>query len=453
MEIFTGRNVLYRHPHFNTGIPAGAHFARAFLAGWFLIGVMSIWILALGLLLSLAALGYRQGAIRVAFSLFGIIVSAMLAGPLAKHVAPLLPHVGIHDPTVVWLLSPLIVFWLAMIPFKSVGFLVHRKVELYFKYKADGLAALRWTRLNTRLGLCLGPLNALVYLVLISFIIFDLSYWSVQVATSEEESMWIKLLNRLGRDSETTGFSHIARAMDPMPDSYFQYADLAGLLIQNPQLVERLADYPMFISLTEREDFKQLGQNTEFQNAWKQHAPIRQLFENSQFKSMWDNQETVNLVWGMVQENFDDLCAFLKTGKSAKYGSEALVGRWDFNIAATTGKLLEARPVISSREMRALRAWVSLSYTNTAFIAGADRQVFLKNLPQIKAQPAPPRGQPAAPPTTETASWQGRWKSYGTGYELSLSSGGKKQSMPAQVDGNRLTIKEDKTTLIFDRQE
>jgi len=415
---------------------------------------MSIWILALGLLLSLTALGYRQGAIRVAFSLIGIIISAMLAGPLAKHVEPILPKVGIHDPTVIWLLSPLIVFWLVMIPFKSVGFLVHRKVELYFKYKADGLAALRWTRLNTRLGLCLGPLNALAYLVLISFIIFDLSYWSVQVAVSDEESMWIKLLNRLGRDSETTGFAQIARAMDPMPDKYFQYADLAGLLIQNPQLGERLADYPMFISLTEREDFKQLGQSADFQNAWKQRAPLRQLFNNPQFNNIWDNKETASLVWGIVQDNFDDLCAFLKTGKSVKYGSQAIVGRWDFNIAATTGKLLESRPVISSREMRALRVWVSQSYTNTAFVAGADRKAFMKNLPQPKPQPAPPRGQPTVPPTIETTSWEGRWKTDGTSYELSLNSGGKKQSMPAQVEGNRLTVvKEDKNTLVFDRQE
>jgi hypothetical protein len=415
--------------------------------------VMTIWILALGLLVSLAALGYRQGAIRVAFSLIGIIISAMLAGPLSHYVKPILPRVGIHDPTVIWLLSPLIVFWVLMIPFKSVGFLVHRKVELYFKYKAEGLQALRWIRLNARLGLCLGPLNALVYLVLISFIIFDLSYWSVQVAVSDDEPKWIKLLNRLGRDSETTGFSQIARAMDPMPDNYFKYADLAGLLIQNPQLRDRLADYPMFISLTERDDFKQLGQDSEFQNAWKQHAPIQQLLNNGQFKSIRENPETANLVWGIVQDNFDDLCDFLKTGRSARYGSEAIVGRWDFNIAATTGKLLESRPVISSREMRSLRVWVSQSYTNTMFVAGADRQAFLKNLPQTKAQPAPQRGQPASPATVETATWLGRWKADGTGYELALNSGSKKQSMPAQVDGSRLIIKEDKATLVFDRQE
>ena len=161
---------------------------------------------------------------------------------------------------------------------------------------------------------------------------------------------------------------------------------------------------------------------------------------------MWGNQETVNLVWGIVQDNFDDLCAYLKTGKSAKYGSDGIVGRWDFNVAATTSKLLEARPVISSREMRTLRVWVTQSYTNTAFVAGADQQAFLKNLPHMKVQ----TGQP---PTAETATWQGRWKNEGANYELSLSSSDRSQSMPAQIDGTRLTIKDDKSTLIFDRQE
>ncbi len=408
---------------------------------------MTIWILALGLLISLAALGYRQGGVRVAFSLVGIIVSALLAAPLARYVKPILPHVGIHDPTVIWMVSPVIVFGILLIPFKSLGFFVHRKMEVYFKYKGEGIQLIRWYRLNGRLGLCLGPINALAYLVLISFVIFDLSYWSAQVAISGDESRLIKLLNQLGRDSETTGFAQIARAIDPMPDTYFQYADLAGLLIQNPQLADRLANYPMFISLTERDDFKQLGQNADFQNAWKQHAPIAQLLDNPQFKSLWENRDTVNLVWGIIQDNYDDLVAYLKTGKSAKYGSEEIVGRWDFNTAATTSKLLESRPVISSREMRALRAWVTQAYAKTAFIAGADSQAFLKELPHVKVEP----GQP---PATETASWQGNWKDAGGGnYDLSLTSSGKQQSMPAAIDGTRLTITDDKSPLVFDRQE
>jgi hypothetical protein len=57
----------------------------------------------------------------------------------------------------------------------------------------------------------------------------------------------------------------------------------------------------------------------------------------------------------------------------------------NFNIGATTSHLLETRPVISSREMRTLRAWVTQSYAKTAFVAGADGQAFLKNLPHTFA--------------------------------------------------------------------
>jgi hypothetical protein len=230
-----------------------------------------------------------------------------------------------------------------------------------------------------------------------------------------------------------------------MPELYFKTADLAGLLCQNPQLRNRLADYPMFISLAERDDFQQLGQDSEFQNVWKLRAPIGSLINNSQFKSLWQNRDTANLVWGIIQDNFDDLVAYLKTGQSAKYGSEKIVGRWDLNVGATTAKMLETRPVISSREMRTLRAWVTQSYAKTAFVAGADGQAFLKSLPHLKTQP----GQP---PTTETATWQGKWKADGADYELSLSSSGRNQSIPAQTDGTRLTIKDDRTTLVFDRE-
>jgi uncharacterized membrane protein required for colicin V production len=406
---------------------------------------MTIWILVWVMMLSMAAIGYRQGAIRESFSLIGIIVSALLAGPLAKYAKPIVLHLGIHDPTLIWLVSPLIVFLALLIPFKSVGFFVHRKVEIYFKYKEEGIQLIRWSRLNARLGLGLGLINGLAYLLLISFIIFDFSYCTTQIATSDNEGMLVKLLNRMGRDSETTGFAQIARAMDPMPDSFFKYVDFAGLLRQNPQLRDRLGDYPMFISLTEREDFKQLGKNTGFQNAWKQNGPIQELLGNEYFKSMLKAQATTKLIWDMVQKNFDDLCAYLQTGQSAKYASKKIVGRWTFNITATTSQLMETRKVTSSREMRMLRAWVTQSYAKTAFVAGADGQAFLKNMPHLKTQ----QGQP---PTTEIVTYKGKWKEDGDTYKLSFTGPGQKGSMPAEAEDTRLTIKDDKTTLVFNRE-
>jgi hypothetical protein len=356
----------------------------------------------------------------------------------------MLPHVGIHDPTVIWLLSPAVVFAVLLIPFKSAGFFVHRKVDVYFKYKTDTLQLMWWNRLNARLGICLALVNGLAYLVLLSFVIFNFSYWTAQVATSDDEGKLVKLLNRMGRDSQTTGYAQIARAIDPMPELYFKTADLAGLLWQNPQLRDRLADYPMFISLTERDDFQQLGQNSDFQNAWKQQAAIKSLINASSFQSLWQNQDTVNLVWGIVQDNFDDLVAYLQTGQSAKYGSEKIVGRWSFNAGAATAIMIESRPVISSREMRAMRAMLTQSYAKTAFVAGADNQAFLKNLPYNKT-----------PTTMDTATWQGQWKIAGTNYNLSLKNGNQKQFMPVQIDGDgtRLTIVDDRNTLVFDRDK
>ena len=73
----------------------------------------------------------------------------------------------------------------------------------------------------------------------------------------------------MGRDLQDTGLIRVARAIDPMPEIYFKTADLAGLVYQNPQLLDRISAYPAFLSLAERDDFKKLGQNADFQAAWK----------------------------------------------------------------------------------------------------------------------------------------------------------------------------------------
>ena len=67
---------------------------------------MTIWLLALLVVASLAALGYRQGAIRVSFSLLGIFFGVLLALPLGKPFALILKAVGVTQPVLVWLLPP-----------------------------------------------------------------------------------------------------------------------------------------------------------------------------------------------------------------------------------------------------------------------------------------------------------------------------------------------------------
>jgi len=74
--------------------------------------------------------------------------------------------------------------------FKIGALAVHQKVDVHFKYNAGELRMALWERLNRRVGLCLGLLNGALYLILISWVIYAFSYWTVQMATSDTDPKW-----------------------------------------------------------------------------------------------------------------------------------------------------------------------------------------------------------------------------------------------------------------------
>src|SRR4030095_854498 len=117
---------------------------------------MTIWVLAVILLASVAALGFRQGGIRVAFSLIGILLGILLAPPLGRLLKSPLSAVGLKNPVLLWVGGPLIVFVLISIIFQGAALAVHQKVDVFYKYRAGDLRLALWERLNHRLGLCLG---------------------------------------------------------------------------------------------------------------------------------------------------------------------------------------------------------------------------------------------------------------------------------------------------------
>ena len=406
---------------------------------------MTIWILVFIFLGASAGLNLRLGVIRATFSFVGILVAMLFAGLLGRLLKPLLPHIKIENPTLIWLLAPFVGFVIILVLFKIAGFFIQWKVDLFYKYKAGDLRLALWNRLNSRLGLCVGFFNGTAYLILISFVIYNFSYWSTQIASSSNETKVMRLINQMGRDLATTGLAKTGRSVFVMPDMYYKLADLAGLLRQNPQLNDRLETYPAFLSLAERDDFKQLGQDNNFQSAWKNRAPITQLLNNPQVKTMLKNNDLTATILGIVQTDWDDLNGYLKTGKSPKYDPIKILGRWDFNVRVTITLFRQARPNIQPNAMRAARAWMTEAYADTTFMAGADGQAFLKNLPHLKTQPD-------QLPVTEKATWKGQWKNNGTNYDLSLDSSGQSKLMTARTDGQRLTLQSGSDSFVFDRE-
>jgi hypothetical protein len=411
---------------------------------------MTIWLLALVLLASLAGLGYRQGAVRVAFSCLGIVVGALLAAtPLTKLLKPALLAAGLKNPVLIAILAPTIFFFLVSILFKVGAVAVHQKVDVYFRYQAGDLRLTLWERLNSRLGLCLGLVNATLYFILITALFNPLSYWTFQTATSDSDPKMLKILNRLGQDMQSTGFNTVARVLDPLPVSYYDAADLAGILYNNSLLEARLSRYPAFLSLAERPEFLDLGNDKEFVEMWQRHDPVMNMVNHPKIQNIIDNPELLGLIWGTLVPDLADLRTFLETGHSPKYGPERILGRWKFDVTVAFAMMRRAKPNISSTEMQRMRKWMVPAFANTSFVAMIDHQAILRNLPQLKLPAAGAAAGAAVGPQT----LQGQWKNVEGKYQITLGGAQREEQLDATVEVDRLSFKSQGMDLVFTRED
>jgi uncharacterized membrane protein required for colicin V production len=404
---------------------------------------MTIWLLAIVLLASLAGLGYRQGAIRVAFSLVGIIIAAMLAVPLGKFVMPALKALGVANPVLLWALPPFVVFVVVLAAFKIGALTVHQKVDVYYKYKAGDLRLALFERLNARLGLCLGLVNGLVYLILLSFVIHAFSYWTVQVATSDEDPRGMRILNRLGRDLQSTGMSRVAGAVSSLPDDYYETADLTGLIYQNPLTEARLSRYPGFISLGLRPDFQALGQDEAFKNMRLTQTSIRQVMAHPTVEPIVKDPATLRLIWDTLKPDLKDVETFLREGKSENY-TEEILGRWQFDVSASAAAYRRSRPTLPAAEVQKFRRFLADRFARTTLIAGPDHQMVIRNLPQLQQQPN-------QPPTAELQTLEGKWQKTNGDYEFDLAGGTDRRT--ARIESGRLVMSGDNIAIVLMKED
>ena len=409
---------------------------------------MTIWILAVLLVASVAALGLRQGAIRVAFSFVGIVLGAFLATPLAHLVQPGLVALKVRHTPLLWLVPPVIVFVAVLLLFKLAGLIVHKKVEMYYKYKADDLRRLLWKRLNHRLGLCLGLANGAAYLVLISFAIYIAGYWTVQLAASDGEPKGIRLLNQLATDLESTGMARVGRAIDRMPAYYYDTADLAGILRQTPLLEARLYRYPAFLSLAETPDFQSILNDKQFTEAWQRtQTPILDLLKYPSLQSILNNPSLLDTIWAVLQPNLQDLGSYLTNGVSPKFDSEHILGRWNFNANGTMALLRRMKPNISSGEMSRLKKFIGAGFAGTTMVAMIDQRIIIKNYPLVKIVPG-------TPPTTQMQTLEGQWRNSSGKYDLNYSLDGNPQEATVELQSDRLAvIPSQGLGLVFQRED
>jgi hypothetical protein len=401
---------------------------------------MTIWILIFLLLTVGALAGWRQGAIRAAVAFVGILLATLLAGLIGKIFNPLLPHLGASNPITAWAVAPILGFVAVSVAFVVAGQMVHQRVEIFYKYAAGDLRQSLWERLNTRVGICLGLLNGAAYAVLAGFLVFNFAYVTTQMSAGAKQSFWVRLANQLGSDLQATGFGQAANAVGTLPPKYYQMADLAGLLMQNPSAGPRLAEYPGLVSLWERDEMLALVQDSVLTNALASGATLGEILNAPSVSDFLKNKALTKSVWSIVETNYDDLTSYIQTGKSVKYDGEKIVGQWEFNPAVTIAWMRQDRPKMPVVELRALRVMVTQGYAKTRVLVAGDNKVFLKDLPKFKGD-----GNP------ELNTWKGDWTRSDAGYDLHVQFGSEEKFMSATADALRLSVKDGKTMLVFDR--
>ncbi len=391
---------------------------------------MTIWLLALIVLAVVALVGYNQGVIRTGISFLGIILAFLLAPLAGKIFVPLLGLLGVKSPIWLWALPPLFGFILISALVKTGAFFVHQKVDVYYKYKAGDLRLALWERLNKRLGACVGVLNGVAYLVLLSFVIYVFGYWTVQLTASENDPKGLRLLNVFAHDLQSTGMDRVGKSIDPMKAPYYDTADLAGLMFQNPLLEARFLRYPGFLSLGERPEFQTLGKDQGFADMRLQSSPINSVMEQSSAQAIFSNPELLHQIWDTLQPDLADLQEYLVTGKSNKYDREKLLGRWVFNASGTMLAFRRLKPNLAGAEIARLREFLKERFEQCTIVAAPDKMLVVKNFPQGLAQPGMPQ---------QTTDLRGTWSAEGADYDFNLSG----ERHTAKFEGNHLIMSGD----------
>jgi hypothetical protein len=391
---------------------------------------MSVFLLSFVLIVLFAVSGHRLGAIRGVVGVLGIIVGGMMAVPLAPLVSPLLAKAGTMNPLWNWVLPPVVVFVLIQLLFGLLALFVHHKVTFFYKYRATDEVRHRWERMNSRVGVAVGVAAAIGYTLIIGTVIYSLGYLTQQVAPApgKPQPRALRLLNQLREDQSATGFDRALAAVDPTPRGFYAAADVLGLLYHNASLQGRLADYPALLELAERPEFKGLAADIQFNEFLLSKPGFFALVEHPKIKPIATNADVLQALRALAPE---DLLQFIRTGKSALYDGEPLLGRWVVSVAASVAAAFRENPQMTGGDVFKLRTRLE-AFAGLNFIATPDKKAILRG---------------------GGANDTGSWDKAGGGYTLGVRGPQGLNFTQGTVADGRLMLRApgDATLIVFDK--
>jgi hypothetical protein len=413
----------------------------------------------------------------MAFAVLGTWLSFLATEPIAAKIRPF--AMGFFEtPTTLLIMPPVLVFIGLFAVTYSVAQGIHLKIFLYYKYKTNDEKFGLWDRMNNRVGLCLGVVNGVLILGILLAFIYSVGYPIMLSEPNDRAPILYRAMGKLRDDLKESKFEKFAAAMDRTPEAYYQGSDIIGMLYQNPVLQSRLMHYPLFLSLSGTPEFVKLLAGPETRLILESKTPIPRWLNTNSMKLL----NNTFIKSQLKQVDTADLLEFSKTGKSAKYDSELVIGVWEINLAPTISAVKQNHPDVTPVTLLQLKQVMAREADDIVLVNTPDGQMFLRGakleFPQVRGflqarrvvkpagpvvdgwQPAAPaaatNGPTAAPSLTDITQTKliasGRWSKEGEAMKVTLKSGENEATgTMAVLNADNITVKINEGTMVFSR--
>lgn len=426
---------------------------------------MIMWIAALVLVAACAAVGYRQGATRAAFTFIALVVAACLAVPLAPAFHWVFKLLGFKNPLYTDFGAPIIAFIVAALVIKAVGQFVHRKIDYHYRYhRADAERAV-WEVMHRRVGACVGALNGTVYFFVFALLISIFGYYAIQTGGAENNSKVLAFIGKAANDLQTTKMDKAVAPFNPATERYMEGSDIAGLLFHNRNLVDRLYNYPVFAAMGEEPAFKELGSDKALQGQIRGQASFNEILEYPKVQEVLSNNPAI--VNNVLAMDFKDIKEYLETGVSPKYSAEKILGDWAYDPLTALRLNRELKPDEPASVWYRLKNELTERFANSVFTAFYDNKAKLALAANRDGKPAPVRpipipvpGRPGQFRTNYVALWlttnasysaSGKWSGSAPNYLVTLGNKNGTATSEAKLEANRLSFQFEGKVLAFTR--
>lgn len=390
-----------------------------------------VWLIALVCLGVAGASGTLAGPIRGGFSLIGFLCGAILAGPISPLTKKLLPMLGLEHPIWQLFIPQALAFVIVVAVFIIVGSVVHRRVNVHFKYKEDERKLAKWNRLFRSTGLCIGLANGTISFLLLMMPVYIGGYFTTEAGVDGGTPPSAKFVTALRAELHETKLDRVLAAFDPTPPEVYQASDIAGLIMHNPLLKSRLAHYPPFLALGEKPEFQVLANDMQLLEMIDRQATLGEIVRYAPIYNIVTNTATLNDIYDVLGRNLNDLQQYLLTGKSPKYDDETILGIWDVDRQATVDQERKRHPGMNLRALAKLRQEVNAAVQDLTLIATTANQMILRKNSVTIAD--------------------GSWKKDGD-YQVTLP-GSKPETTEIEIDnGDTLLLPRGGYVMVFDKE-